>query len=96
MGWVIPTSVVTHFLLDYQRNSKYTGFPMLGVQWQRMESDALKRHMHMNVRPPTPVASRRRGDVACMALRLCVTASRACVVIVHGAHACRTVRGACW
>lgn len=53
VGWVIPTSVVAHFLDDYQKNSKYTGFPMLGVQWQRMESDALKRHMHMTVRSPT-------------------------------------------
>jgi S1-C subfamily serine protease len=50
VGWVIPTSVVAHFLDDFQKNGRYTGFPMLGVQWQSMESDALKRHMKMNVR----------------------------------------------
>eukprot|EP00892_Ulva_mutabilis_P000485 jgi/Ulvmu1/10437/UM062_0034.1 len=47
VGWVIPTSVIAHFLDDYARNTAYTGFPLLGVQWQRMESDALKRHMRM-------------------------------------------------
>lgn len=50
VGWVIPTSVIAHFLDDYDRSAKYTGFPMLGVSWQRMESDALKRHMLMQVR----------------------------------------------
>ena len=56
VGWVIPTSVIAHFLDDYARNARYTGFPMLGLSWQRMESDALKRHMLMQVHstPWTP------------------------------------------
>jgi hypothetical protein len=27
---VIPTPVIIHFLTDYDRNGKYTGFPTLG------------------------------------------------------------------
>ena len=39
---MIPTPVINHFLDDYQRNGCFTGFPALGVQWQRMESAALR------------------------------------------------------
>jgi len=42
-GYVIPTPVVHHFLTDFQRTAGFTGFPALGLQWQRMESDALRR-----------------------------------------------------
>ncbi|GIM06582.1 hypothetical protein Vretimale_10808 [Volvox reticuliferus] len=43
VGYVIPTPVVTHFLEDYLRTGTFSGFPALGLQWQRMESDALRR-----------------------------------------------------
>lgn len=33
-SYVIPTSVVHHFLADYKRNGTYTGFPSLNVVWQ--------------------------------------------------------------
>ncbi|KAL4447366.1 hypothetical protein ABPG77_007399 [Micractinium sp. CCAP 211/92] len=47
IGYVIPTPVINHFLDDYQRNGCFTGFPALGVQWQRMESAALRKHFKM-------------------------------------------------
>lgn len=47
VGYVIPTPVVNHFLTDYLANGKFTGFPALGIQWQRMESDALKQAYKM-------------------------------------------------
>ncbi|XP_050140379.1 protease Do-like 2, chloroplastic isoform X4 [Malus sylvestris] len=42
IGYVIPTTVVSHFLDDYERNGKYTGFPCLGVLLQKLENPALK------------------------------------------------------
>ncbi|KAK9908877.1 hypothetical protein WJX75_004161 [Coccomyxa subellipsoidea] len=42
IGYVIPTPVINHFLTDYQRNGRFTGFPVLGVKWQRMESAGLR------------------------------------------------------
>ncbi|XAR58487.1 Peptidase Do [Bertholletia excelsa] len=42
IGYVIPTVVVSHFLQDYERNGKYTGFPCLGVLLQKMENPALR------------------------------------------------------
>ncbi len=42
IGYVIPTPVIDHFLTDYQRNGRFTGFPSLGIRWQRMESDPLR------------------------------------------------------
>ena len=40
--YVIPTPVIDHFLTDYKRNGQFTGFPSLGIRWQRMESDHLR------------------------------------------------------
>ncbi|KAI3861281.1 hypothetical protein MKX03_017412 [Papaver bracteatum] len=37
MGYVIPMSVVMHFIKDYEKNGKYTGFPTLGFKWKTME-----------------------------------------------------------
>ncbi|XP_039020300.1 protease Do-like 2, chloroplastic isoform X1 [Hibiscus syriacus] len=42
IGYVIPTTVVSHFLNDYERNGKYTGFPCLGVLLQKLENPALR------------------------------------------------------
>lgn len=42
IGYVIPTTVVSHFLDDYERNGKYTGFPCLGVLLQKLENPALR------------------------------------------------------
>ncbi|KAH9603477.1 hypothetical protein KSS87_006261 [Heliosperma pusillum] len=42
IGYVIPTTVVSHFLTDYERNGKYTGFPCLGVLMQKLENPALR------------------------------------------------------
>lgn len=47
VGYVIPTPVVNHFLMDYQKNGHFTGFPALGIQWQRMESEALRKAYKM-------------------------------------------------
>ena len=41
-SYVIPTPVIAHFLDDFRRNDTFTGFPALGIQWQRMESEALR------------------------------------------------------
>ncbi|XP_021906715.1 LOW QUALITY PROTEIN: protease Do-like 2, chloroplastic [Carica papaya] len=42
IGYVIPTTVVSHFLDDYEKNGKYTGFPCLGVLLQKLENPALR------------------------------------------------------
>ncbi|KAI7836909.1 hypothetical protein COHA_009241 [Chlorella ohadii] len=60
VGYVIPTSVVRHFLEDFKRHQRYTGFPSLvggrvggwvgrmrNVVWQEMDSKALKRAYNM-------------------------------------------------
>jgi S1-C subfamily serine protease len=47
VGYVIPTPVVHHFLNDFINNGHFTGFPSLGIQWQRMESAALRKAYKM-------------------------------------------------
>lgn len=37
--------VIEHFIEDYRRHGRYTGFPALGVAWQKMENPTLRRAM---------------------------------------------------
>ncbi|KAJ3669654.1 hypothetical protein LUZ60_011604 [Juncus effusus] len=73
IGYVIPTSVVSHFLHDYEKNGNYTGFPSLGVLLQKLENPALceclKAPDHegvlvRRVEPTSPAYSvLKKGDV---------------------------------
>ncbi|KAK8534034.1 hypothetical protein V6N13_028285 [Hibiscus sabdariffa] len=47
IGYVIPTPVIMHFIQDYEKNGAYTGFPVLGVEWQKMENPDLRLAMGM-------------------------------------------------
>ncbi|KAL9315628.1 hypothetical protein ACSQ67_016629 [Phaseolus vulgaris] len=47
IGYVIPTPVIQHFIQDYEKNGAYTGFPILGVEWQKMENPDLRMSMGM-------------------------------------------------
>uniref|UniRef100_A0A7I4EG20 Protease Do-like PDZ domain-containing protein n=1 Tax=Physcomitrium patens TaxID=3218 RepID=A0A7I4EG20_PHYPA len=47
IGYVIPTTVIHHFLSDYDTNGKYTGFPSMGVLWQKLENPALRAFLKM-------------------------------------------------
>ncbi|KAJ6375588.1 hypothetical protein OIU77_000548 [Salix suchowensis] len=45
IGYVIPTPVIKHFIQDYERNGSYTGFPFLGIEWQKMENPDMRMAM---------------------------------------------------
>ncbi|TYI72595.1 hypothetical protein E1A91_D07G072100v1 [Gossypium mustelinum] len=47
IGYVIPTPVIQHFIQDYEKNEAYTGFPILGIEWQKMENPDLRKAMGM-------------------------------------------------
>ncbi|KAJ8747989.1 hypothetical protein K2173_012977 [Erythroxylum novogranatense] len=47
IGYVIPTPVILHFIQDYEKNGAYTGFPFLGIEWQKMENPDLRIAMGM-------------------------------------------------
>ncbi len=65
VGYVIPTPVVSHFLSDYVNTGGFSGFPIMGIQWQRMESEALRIAYKM--------APKQKGMT--MVLPLCVAGS---------------------
>eukprot|EP00899_Mesostigma_viride_P020103 jgi/Mesvir1/28094/Mv04681-RA.2 len=48
IGYVIPTPVINHFLTDYIKNGRYTGFPILGIEWQKSENPALRACVGMS------------------------------------------------
>jgi len=41
--------VVRHFLDDVAKNGRYTGFPILGVEWQKLENTDLRSACNMAV-----------------------------------------------
>ncbi|GKA90791.1 protease Do-like protein 9 [Tanacetum coccineum] len=43
IGYVIPTALIMHFIQDYGKNGSYTGFPILGIEWQKMENPDLSK-----------------------------------------------------
>ncbi|GFP79938.1 protease Do-like 9 [Phtheirospermum japonicum] len=47
IGYVIPTPVIAHFIQDFEKNGTYTGFPNLGIEWQKMENPDLRLSMGM-------------------------------------------------
>ncbi|EKX40735.1 hypothetical protein GUITHDRAFT_164606 [Guillardia theta CCMP2712] len=42
VGYIIPCSVVNHFLTDIERNQRYTGFVTLGITWAPLENKHLR------------------------------------------------------
>ncbi|KAI4336108.1 hypothetical protein L6164_014677 [Bauhinia variegata] len=60
IGYVIPTPVIKHFILDYEKNGAYTGFPILGVEWQKMENPDLR--MATGMKPDQKGVRIRRID----------------------------------
>lgn len=74
IGYVIPIPVIDHFLRDYEVHGNFTGFPSIGIQWQKMESEALRRSAQMlpghhgvmvrNVQPIGDAATKLKvGDI---------------------------------
>ena len=39
--------MIHHFIDDFARNGRYTGFPALGIEWQKLESPTLQRALGM-------------------------------------------------
>ncbi|KAG6747032.1 hypothetical protein POTOM_049408 [Populus tomentosa] len=60
IGYVIPTPVIKHFIQDYEKNGAYTGFPFLGIEWQKMENPDLR--MAMGMKPDQKGVRIRRVD----------------------------------
>ncbi|KAF8056110.1 DEGP9 [Scenedesmus sp. PABB004] len=47
IGYIIPEPVIAHFINDYERNGAYTGFPCLGVEWQKLENPDMRTALKM-------------------------------------------------
>merc|ERR1712166_30044 len=48
IGYVIPTAVIQHFLMDFEKNGAYTGFPRLAADWQKLENPSLRAALGMS------------------------------------------------
>ncbi len=48
-GYIIPSSVVQHFLKDVLRHGHYTGFVTLGITWAPLENTHLRAYVGIDV-----------------------------------------------
>jgi hypothetical protein len=72
VGYIIPSSVVHHFLSDIARNGNYTGFVTLGITWAPLENRHLRDYVGIDTcrlepqdapQPPQPLS--RSGVMVC-------------------------------
>ncbi len=68
IGYIIPPPVVHHFLSDFERHGRYTGFPSPGFEWQKLENPDLRKALLLKVwgsagpaGPPVPSDLTARG-----------------------------------
>ena len=48
-GYIIPDSVVSHFLREYDLHGTFRGCCSVGFRWQDMENNSLKEHFKVLV-----------------------------------------------
>lgn len=65
VGYIIPTPVVQHFINDYERNGCYTGFPTVGIEWQKLESLDLRLALKMRTEQKGVMVRRIEPTTAC-------------------------------
>lgn len=82
--------VVDHFITDFQRTGGFSGFPALGIHWQRMESEALRRAFRM---APGQKGARRQAAAGSSALSVALCIIRWTTNGQSGAAAFRMARG---
>jgi len=51
VGYIIPSSVVDHFLRDIERHGNYTGFVTLGITWAPLENRHLRHFVGIEALP---------------------------------------------
>ncbi|OEH75383.1 putative trypsin [Cyclospora cayetanensis] len=50
IGYIIPSEVVVHFLEDFQRHKKYTGFGDCGFTWQKLENRFMRSALSLKTK----------------------------------------------
>ncbi|PNW73966.1 hypothetical protein CHLRE_13g579901v5 [Chlamydomonas reinhardtii] len=68
IGYIIPTPVIHHFLTDFERHGAYTGFPCLGVEWQKLENPDLRTVLKMKADQKGVLIRRVEPTSACSAV----------------------------
>jgi len=64
VGFIIPSSVVHHFLTDIERNGKYKGFVTLGITWAPLENLGLRAYVEVDT-CELPEGANRCGVLVC-------------------------------
>ncbi len=50
IGFIIPSEIAIHFVTDFVRNKKYTGFGTGGFHWQKLESKIMRKALGLEPR----------------------------------------------
>lgn len=100
IGYIIPPPVIQHFITDFERNGKYTAFPVLGIEWQKMESPFMRKALGMQVHLELHhclVISEGAKREPRIQLSGCISISSAfgCQVLHAGGHQCKDILSSC-
>ena len=81
-----PRARAQHFINDYEKNKSFSGFPALGIDWQKMESPFLRKSLGMKARFRRGAAPSVASGPGCIAYRRCLSRIIALPVKVWGAE----------
>ncbi|RMX55639.1 hypothetical protein pdam_00001648 [Pocillopora damicornis] len=48
IGYIIPVTVIKHFLGDIEKSNTYNGFCRLGIKWQPIESEHMRNYFQLS------------------------------------------------
>lgn len=48
IGYIIPVTVIKHFLDDIEKSNMYNGFCRLGIKWQPIESEHMRNYFQLS------------------------------------------------
>eukprot|EP00118_Oscarella_pearsei_P014911 m.130545 g.130545 ORF g.130545 m.130545 type:complete len:545 (+) comp38032_c0_seq9:121-1755(+) len=49
IGYIIPIPVINHFLKDYEVHGSYVGFCRMGIRWQKLESECMRKYIGLSL-----------------------------------------------
>ena len=64
IGYVVPVTVVLHFLEDIRRHGKYTGTTCLGIRFAKLENESMRKYLKLPEEDNASKKKKKKGSTA--------------------------------